>query len=175
MFAAGIGLRVLTVVAYRPAIMYVDSVRIYLNHLPGSTLPFATTPSADPLGYNLFLLRPVLAVGNLLTVAVVQHLLGLAMAVATYAVLRPPGRLAVAGRARRRAGAAGRIPAADRTHDHVGHPVRGAARRPRSPRSLWNRRPGPVAIGIAGVGLGAAPHGARGRRAARSWCSWCTS
>jgi hypothetical protein len=87
-FTAGLGLRVLTVVAYRPAIIYVDSVYIYLNHLPGSTLPFGTTAAPDPLGYNLFLLQPALAVGNLLTVVVIQHLLGLAMAIAIYVVLR---------------------------------------------------------------------------------------
>ena len=90
-FAAGLGLRVLTVVAYRPAIIYVDSVYIYLNHLPGSTLPFGTTAAPDPLGYNMFLLQPVLAFGNLLTVTVIQHLLGLAMAVAIYVVLRRYG------------------------------------------------------------------------------------
>ena len=36
--AGGVALRILAVVAYRPAILYVDSVWTYLNHLPGSTL-----------------------------------------------------------------------------------------------------------------------------------------
>ncbi len=87
-FAGGLGLRILTVVAYRPAIIYVDSIYIYLNHLPGSTLPFGTSAAPDPLGYNMLLLQPALAVGNLLTVVLVQHVLGLAMAVAIYVILR---------------------------------------------------------------------------------------
>jgi predicted cobalt transporter CbtA len=90
-FAAGLGLRVLTVVAYRPAIIYVDSIYIYLNHLPGSALPFGSTAAPDPLGYNMFLLQPALAFGNLLTVTVIQHLLGLAMAVAIYAMASGDG------------------------------------------------------------------------------------
>jgi glycosyltransferase involved in cell wall biosynthesis len=83
----GIGLRLSVVYAYRPAIVYVDSVTIYLNHLPGSRMPYTTIDSPDPLGYNIFWLRPVLAIGNLMTVVELQHLLGLLMAVVTYAVL----------------------------------------------------------------------------------------
>ena len=83
----GLGLRLSVVYAYRPAILYVDSVTIYLNHLPGSRMPYTTIDSPDPLGYNIFWLRPVLAIGNLMTVVELQHLLGLLMAVATYAVL----------------------------------------------------------------------------------------
>ena len=83
----GVALRVLAIVAYRPAILYVDSVWIYLNHLPGSTLPYAATPSPDPLGYNMLMLQPLLSVGNLFTVVLVQHVLGISMAILIYAVL----------------------------------------------------------------------------------------
>ncbi len=68
-------LRVLAQVAYRPALIYIDSLR-YLYHAHG----------ADPVGYRV-LLRPLLLVGNLDLVAGFQHVVGLAMAVLLYAVL----------------------------------------------------------------------------------------
>jgi dolichyl-phosphate-mannose-protein mannosyltransferase len=74
--AAGLVLRVLTQIAYRPALLYIDSLK-YLYHSGG----------ADPVGYRV-LLWPVLAVGNLDAVAVVQHLLGLAMAITLYLLLQ---------------------------------------------------------------------------------------
>jgi hypothetical protein len=72
----GLVLRVLAVVAYRPALIYVDSLK-YL---------YGASPGADPLGYRAFL-KVVLLGGNVTAVAVLQHLLGLAMAVVIYAVL----------------------------------------------------------------------------------------
>jgi hypothetical protein len=75
LLAGGLILRVLAEAAYRPALLFSDSIR-YL-YLSGGN---------DPMGYRV-LLRPVLLVGNLDMVAAVQHLLGLAMAVALYAVL----------------------------------------------------------------------------------------
>ena len=75
LLAAGLGLRVVTQLAYRPAIFYIDSYK-YLSGSGGY----------DPVGYNL-LLKPVLWAGNLATVAAVQHLLGLAMAVILYLTL----------------------------------------------------------------------------------------
>ena len=68
LLAAGLGLRVVTPLAYRPALFYIDSYK----YLKGSG-------GYDPVGYNL-LLKPVLWAGNLATVAAVQHLLGLAIA-----------------------------------------------------------------------------------------------
>ena len=73
--AAGLVLRVLVQIAYRPALIYIDSLR-YLYHAHG----------ADPVGYRA-LLRPLLLVGNLDLVAAFQHVVGLAMAVLLYAVL----------------------------------------------------------------------------------------
>jgi hypothetical protein len=72
---AGLGLRVITQLAYRPALLYIDSYK-YLSNASGY----------DPVGYRV-LVDPVLWVGNLALVAAVQHLLGLAMAVTLYTLL----------------------------------------------------------------------------------------
>jgi hypothetical protein len=72
---AGLTLRVLTGIAYRPALLYIDSAK----YLEGSV---ATAPQ----GYQA-LLRPLEPVGGLALVAAVQHAFGLAMAVALYALL----------------------------------------------------------------------------------------
>jgi Dolichyl-phosphate-mannose-protein mannosyltransferase len=77
---AGAVLRVITQMAYHPAILYVDSLKYLYDAWLGS----------DPLGYKA-LLNSVLAVGDLGTVVAVQHLLGLAMAVALYALLMRKG------------------------------------------------------------------------------------
>ena len=75
LLTAGLLLRVAAEVAYRPALFFVDSVR-YLYNAAGM----------DPVGYK-GPLRALLLVGNFDTVAAVQHLLGLAMAVIIYALL----------------------------------------------------------------------------------------
>jgi hypothetical protein len=76
LLATGLVLRVLSLVAYRPAIIYVDTLKYLYNASPG----------ADPLGYRL-VLDGILPLGDLSTVALVQHLLGLAMAAALYVVM----------------------------------------------------------------------------------------
>jgi len=87
---AGLVLRVLAETAYRPALLYIDSVK----YLEGSV---ATAPQ----GYQA-LLRILEPAGGLALVAAVQHVFGLAMAVALYAVLlrrgapRPVAALAAA-------------------------------------------------------------------------------
>jgi hypothetical protein len=75
LFAAGLALRVLTQVAYRPALLYIDSAR-YLAGPGGS----------EPEGYRV-LLRLLDPLGGLALVAAVQHVFGLATAVALYALL----------------------------------------------------------------------------------------
>jgi hypothetical protein len=75
LLAAGLVLRVLALLAERPALLFVDSVR-YLYNAYGM----------DPVGYSEAL-RPILFVGNLDTVAAVQHLLGLGMGVVIYLLL----------------------------------------------------------------------------------------
>jgi len=76
LLAAGLVLRVLAIAAYRPALIYVDTLK-YL---------YGASPGSEPYGY-MWALKVVLAVGDLGTVAVIQHLLGLAMAVTLYVVL----------------------------------------------------------------------------------------
>jgi hypothetical protein len=72
---AGLLLRVLAQLAYRPALFYIDSVK-YLYSSQGN----------DPEGYKAPL-RAILFVANLDTVTAIQHLLGLAMAVVIYVLL----------------------------------------------------------------------------------------
>ena len=73
LLGAGLLLRAASEVAYRPALIYVDTLK-YL---------YGASPGADPLGYKAVLL----AIGNLGIVALLQHLLGLAVGVVIYAVL----------------------------------------------------------------------------------------
>ena len=75
LLAAGLALRVLTQLAYRPALFYIDSER-YLYNADGM----------DPVGYK-GPLKAILFVANFDAVAAVQHLLGLAMAVLLYLLL----------------------------------------------------------------------------------------
>jgi hypothetical protein len=79
LLAAGTVLRALVLLAYRPALFFVDSVR-YLYNAEGM----------DPVGYK-GPLRAILFVANFDTVAAVQHLLGLGMAVVIYLVLQRRG------------------------------------------------------------------------------------
>jgi len=76
LLAAGLALRALATASYRPVLFYIDTPRYLFNAAPGM----------DPLGYA-GVLRAILAAGNLDAVAVAQHLLGLAIAVALYALL----------------------------------------------------------------------------------------
>ena len=73
--AAGLVLRVLAQLAYRPALFYIDTTR-YLYNAEGM----------DPVGYK-GPLRAILLVANFDAVAAVQHLLGLATAVVIYLLL----------------------------------------------------------------------------------------
>jgi hypothetical protein len=76
LLTAGLVLRVLAQLAYRPVLFYIDTTRYLYNVAPGM----------DPLGYK-GVLRAILFVANLDTVAAIQHLLGLAMAVLIYVLL----------------------------------------------------------------------------------------
>jgi hypothetical protein len=75
LLVAGLGLRVVTQFAYRPALLYIDSPKYLIDGLQ----------KYDPQGYRI-LLAPLTKLGDLAVVAGFQHLLGLAMAVALYAV-----------------------------------------------------------------------------------------
>ena len=76
MLTLGLVLRILTQIAYRPALLYIDSTKYLLGAYPGD----------DPPGYQLAL-KPVTALFSLDAIAAIQHLLGLGMAVALYLVL----------------------------------------------------------------------------------------
>ena len=73
---AGLILRILTQFAYRPALLYIDSVKYLYNAWPGT----------DPVGYKVPL-AVILFFGDVSTVAAIQHLLGLAMAATLYLLL----------------------------------------------------------------------------------------
>jgi hypothetical protein len=68
-------LRIATSLAYWPALLYVDSAKYLVSAQEG-----------DPVGYRVLLL-PLYRVGGLGLVAVVQHLLGLGLGCALYALL----------------------------------------------------------------------------------------
>ena len=73
--SAGLALRALAELAYRPALLYIDSAK----YLVGSG-------GTAPEGYQA-LLRLLTPIGGLAVVAAVQHAFGLAMAIAVYALL----------------------------------------------------------------------------------------
>ncbi|HUB22197.1 MAG TPA: hypothetical protein VMA97_07310 [Streptosporangiaceae bacterium] len=75
LLAAGLALRILTQLAYRPALLYIDSAR-YVRGESGQ----------DPMGYRL-VLWPLQRMGGLATVAAFQHLLGLGLACLLYTLL----------------------------------------------------------------------------------------
>ena len=77
---AGVVLRTLSWFAYQPALLFVDSFR-YLGNL-GEFNP----SGLNPIGYELFVLTPLLAVGGLELVTAVQHLAGVVSAVALSAL-----------------------------------------------------------------------------------------
>ena len=78
--AAGVALRVLAWFAYQPALMFGDSFR-YLSNIgiydPGGI---------QPIGYELFVLTPLLAADGLELVTAVQHLAGVGSAIGLYAL-----------------------------------------------------------------------------------------
>src|SRR5262245_36017824 len=76
LLALGLLLRVLTQIAYRPALLYTDSTKYLLGAYPGG----------DPPAYQL-VLKPLVALFNPIPIPAIQHLLGLGMAVALYLVL----------------------------------------------------------------------------------------
>jgi len=76
LLTAGLVMRILTQLAYQPALLYIDSMKYLYNAWTGT----------DPLGYKVGL-KVLLAIGDLTTVTTVQHLCGLVMAVLIYLLL----------------------------------------------------------------------------------------
>jgi hypothetical protein len=83
LLAAGLVLRVVAQVGYEPALLFIDSKK----YIFGTNFNTGYWGSYDPIGYTLLMLRPVLMFANLGLVALLQHLLGLAMAVALYVLM----------------------------------------------------------------------------------------
>lgn len=83
-FAAGILLRGVTFFAYRPALLYIDS----LSYL--SNIDLLRPSGARPIGYTIFL-RPLTAFGDLRVIPIVHHGMGLALAVGIYVLLLRAG------------------------------------------------------------------------------------
>jgi hypothetical protein len=80
LLAAGTALRVVTQLAYDPPLVYYDSAR-YLASAESLALS-----AYRPLGYPLFL-RALSPFGDLAAISLVQHLVGLGMAVVLYVLL----------------------------------------------------------------------------------------
>ena len=83
LIAGGLLLRVVTQFAYEPALLFIDSKK----YLYGTDFNLGAWGSFDPIGYTLLVLKPVLIFTNLGFVAVLQHVLGLGMAVALYVLM----------------------------------------------------------------------------------------
>ncbi len=83
LLAAGLVLRAVAQVGYEPALLFIDSKK----YIFGTDFTSTDWGSFDPLGYTLLVLRPVLEVADLAFVALVQHVLGMAMAVALYVLM----------------------------------------------------------------------------------------
>ena len=74
----GVIMRIITIFAYQPGLLNLDSWA-YLDNT-GPLLP----QFLDPIGYPLLILRPLLPLGGIRTVVVVQHLAGVGMGLAIY-------------------------------------------------------------------------------------------
>ena len=83
LIAGGLLLRMVTQLAYEPALLFIDSKK----YLYGTDFKLGAWGSFDPIGYTLLVLKPVLMFTNLGFVALLQHVLGLGMAVALYILM----------------------------------------------------------------------------------------
>ena len=83
LLAAGLMLRVVAQVGYEPALLFIDSKK----YIFGTDFNNTNWGSFDPLGYTLLVLRPVLMFADLAWVALLQHVIGMAMAAALYVLM----------------------------------------------------------------------------------------
>ncbi len=83
LIAGGLLLRVTTQVAYQPALLFFDSKK----YLFGTDFNSSAWGSYDPIGYTLLVIKPLLVIGDLGLVTLLQHVLGLGMAVALYGLM----------------------------------------------------------------------------------------
>jgi hypothetical protein len=80
LLAAGLVLRVVAQLGYEPALLFIDSKK----YIFGTDFNNGNWGSFDPLGYTLLVLRPALMFADLAFVALLQHVIGMAMAAALY-------------------------------------------------------------------------------------------
>jgi hypothetical protein len=83
LLSGGLLLRVSTQVAYQPALLFFDSKK----YLFGTDFNSSAWGSYDPIGYTLLVIKPLLVIGDLGLVTLLQHVLGLGMAVALYGLM----------------------------------------------------------------------------------------
>ncbi len=83
LLAAGLVLRVVAQLGYEPALLFIDSKK----YIFGTDFNNGNWGSFDPLGYTLLVLRPALMVADLAFVALLQHVIGMAMAAALYVLM----------------------------------------------------------------------------------------
>jgi hypothetical protein len=76
-------LRAVTQIAYEPALLFIDSKK----YIFGTDFTNTVWGAFDPLGYSLLVLRPVLMFAGLAYAALLQHVLGMAMAGALYVLM----------------------------------------------------------------------------------------
>ena len=76
-------LRVVAQLGYEPALLFIDSKK----YIFGTDFNNTDWGSFDPLGYTLLVLRPVLMFADLALVALLQHVIGMAMAAALYVLM----------------------------------------------------------------------------------------
>ncbi len=80
LLVAGVTLRAVTWLAYQPALIYTDSYSYLYNVQP------LNPQYLQPIGYPLFVLKPLLPLGGLALVSAVQHVAGIGMALLLYRV-----------------------------------------------------------------------------------------
>lgn len=80
LLVVGFGLRVIAWLAYQPALIYTDSY-YYLDNVGPLAPQFL-----DPIGYPLFVLKPLIPIGGIALVSAVQHLAGIFMAFVLYRI-----------------------------------------------------------------------------------------
>ena len=85
LLAAGVGLRVLVLLGFRQAFLFYGDSYTYFDSAHHLRPPFVR-----PLGYPM-LIRPLLVFHDLQAVAIVQHLMGIAIAVLLYLTMRRLG------------------------------------------------------------------------------------
>ncbi|MGH3182305.1 MAG: hypothetical protein ACRDOE_10440, partial [Streptosporangiaceae bacterium] len=83
LLACGLVLRVVSQLGYEPALLFIDSKK----YIFGTDFNQGDWGSFDPLGYTLLILRPVLLFADLAFAALLQHVMGMAMAAALYVLM----------------------------------------------------------------------------------------